>query len=39
MFDAMTSALQPSWTLWANPVIGIIGVLFGATLEGRASLR
>ena len=33
MFDAMTSAEQPSWMLWINPVIGVIGVLFGATLE------
>ena len=33
MFDAMTSAQQPRWMQWINPVIGVIGVLFGATLE------
>ena len=39
MFDAMSSAQQATWMLWVNPVIGVIGVLLGATLEGRASLR
>ena len=33
MFDAMTSAQQPSWMLGINAVIGVIGVLFGAALE------
>ena len=33
MFDAMTSAEQPSWILWLNPVIGVLGVVLGAKLE------
>jgi len=34
MFDAMTSAQQPLGMLWLNPVLGVIGVLFGAMLQG-----
>ena len=33
MFDAMTSARQPTWLLWLNPVFGVIGVVLGARLE------
>ncbi len=32
MFDAMSQAQLPSWMLWLNPVIGVIGVLLGARL-------
>ena len=32
---SMTSALQPPWMLWLNPVMGVIGAAFGATLEAR----
>ncbi len=40
MFDAMTSAQQPPWMLWLNPVMGVIGVAFGAALEtGKAPWR
>lgn len=37
MFDAMSSVQQPGWLLVVNPIIGIIGVLFGAKLAGRGS--
>jgi hypothetical protein len=30
----MTSAQQPLGMLWLNPVLGVIGVLFGAMLQG-----
>ena len=33
MFDAITSAQQPTWTLWLNPVIGVVGVVLGARLD------
>lgn len=35
MFDAMSTAQQPGWLLVVNPIIGIVGVLFGAKLAGR----
>ena len=37
MFDAMTSAQQPAWIRWLNPVIGVIGVVLGAQLEAKKS--
>jgi len=33
MLDAMTSAEQPNWVLWINPLIGVLGVLGGAKFE------
>jgi hypothetical protein len=33
--DAMLNARQPSWILIANPIIGVLGVAFGAGLAGR----
>ncbi len=33
-FEAMTKAEQPVWTLIANPIVGVFGVLFGAGLVG-----
>jgi hypothetical protein len=37
MFEAMSSARQPGWLLWLNPVFGVIGVVLGAKLEGGRS--
>jgi len=37
--DAAMKAQQPMWTLVANPVVGVIGVLVGAKLTGRGSSR
>ena len=34
MFAAMSSALQPTWLRWLNPVIGAVAVALGARLEG-----
>ena len=34
MFDAMSSAQMPMWLMWINPVVGVVGVAFGAKLEG-----
>ena len=37
MFDAMSQARQPAWLLWANPIVGIIGVwMVGRRLLGSA---
>lgn len=30
MFDAMNSAQQPTWLRWLNPVLGVVGALYGA---------
>lgn len=38
-FEAASKAQQPMWTLVANPVVGVIGVLLGAKLTGRGSSR
>ncbi|MEN8375091.1 MAG: hypothetical protein ABFS34_06530 [Gemmatimonadota bacterium] len=35
MFEAMGSVAQPRWVAWLNPVIGVIGAVFGARLAGR----
>jgi len=34
-FEAASKAQQPTWTLIANPVIGVVGVMVGAGLTGR----
>ncbi|MFG0304900.1 MAG: hypothetical protein ACF8Q5_01660 [Phycisphaerales bacterium JB040] len=36
-FEAASRAQQPMWTLIANPVVGVVGVLIGARFTGRAS--
>lgn len=35
MMEAMTSAQQPPWIAWLNPVIGALGALLGWTLGWR----
>ena len=35
MFDAMMSAERPTWMLWLDPVVGVMGVVLGAMLEAR----
>ena len=37
MFDAMSSAKQPTWIALLNPLLGAIGVMIGARLKGRTS--
>lgn len=32
MTEAMLTAQQPGWLAWLNPVLGAVGVLFGARL-------
>ncbi len=32
MFDAMMLAAQPGWLPWLNPLLGAVGVYFGARL-------
>ncbi len=36
MTDAMTQARPPTWLMWLNPVLGIVGVLLGARWGRRA---
>ncbi|MDH3734767.1 MAG: hypothetical protein OEU54_14665 [Gemmatimonadota bacterium] len=36
MWDAIAGAVQPTWARWANPVIGIVGVLVGASRSSKA---
>lgn len=36
-FEAMTSARSPDWIHIANPLIGAVGVLLGASIAGRGS--
>ena len=36
MLQAMTLARQPTWLVWLNPVLGVVGVALGAKLESRA---
>jgi hypothetical protein len=33
-WEAMTYAKQPTWVMFANPVIGAIGVVIGARMRG-----
>lgn len=33
--EAMTEGVTPPWINWANPVVGVVGVLFGAGILGR----
>ncbi len=35
MFDAMSKVRQPSWLLWLNPLVGIVGAITGARLARR----
>lgn len=37
MGEAMTSARQPSWVAWLNPLIGAAGVYLGGGRRGRAA--
>ena len=39
MFDAMSSAVQPWWLLYVNPLIGVAGVLVGARLARGSRTR
>ncbi len=34
MFDAMSTATEPVWVRWLHPVIGVMGTLLGAKLQG-----
>jgi uncharacterized membrane protein YeaQ/YmgE (transglycosylase-associated protein family) len=36
--EAMNSARQPGWVALLNPVIGVVGVIFGARLKRRPDL-
>lgn len=35
VFEAANVAQQPTWTLIANPILGVVGTLLGAGLTGR----
>ena len=30
MWEAIAGAVQPTWARWANPIIGVVGILIGA---------
>ncbi len=34
MFEAMANGIQPGWLTWLNPILGVVGVLYGARLKG-----
>ena len=36
MFDAMANGIQPVWLSWLNPILGVVGVLYGGKLKGSA---
>jgi len=37
MRDAMSGAQQPIWLAFLNPIVGVIGVVFGARMRGPSS--
>jgi len=36
MWDAMSTVRPPAWVRWSNPIIGIVGVLYGASRVARS---
>lgn len=35
MFEAMGNARPPMWSLWLNPILGVVGSIIGSRLRGQ----